>query len=73
MYVRPPTASRYFLRQTFGFGGESVELPSGQMQLGEHVDSRRLVITAGNFSVLDVLDKNNVIGDLGSHSSTKRS
>jgi high affinity Mn2+ porin len=63
--VRPTSyRSRYFLRQTFGFGGESVELPSGQQQLGEHVDSRRLVITAGNFSVLDVLDKNNVIGDL---------
>jgi AcrR family transcriptional regulator len=27
--------SRLFVRQTFGFGGESIELPSGQMQLGE--------------------------------------
>lgn len=63
--IRPTSyRSRYFLRQTFSFGGESVELPSGQQQLGKHVDSRRLVITAGNFSVLDVLDKNNVIGDL---------
>jgi high affinity Mn2+ porin len=63
--IRPTSyRSRYFLRQTFGCGGESVELASGQQQLGEHVDSRRLVITAGNFSVLDVLDKNNVIGDL---------
>jgi high affinity Mn2+ porin len=56
--------SRLFLRQTFGFGGQSIELPSGQLQLGEHVDSRRLVITLGNFSALDVFDKNNVIGDL---------
>ena len=56
--------SRLFLRQTFNFGGESIELPSGQMQLGEQVDSRRLVFTVGNFGVLDVFDKNNVIGDL---------
>jgi len=61
-----PTAyrSRYFVRQTYGFGGQSIELPSGQMQLGEHVDSRRLVITLGTFSALDIFDKNNVIGDL---------
>jgi high affinity Mn2+ porin len=56
--------SRLFVRQTFGFGGQSTELPSGQMQLGEHVDSRRLVFTLGNFSALDVFDKNNVVGDL---------
>jgi high affinity Mn2+ porin len=34
------------------------------MQLAATVDSRRLVITAGNFSVLDVFDRNNVVGDL---------
>jgi hypothetical protein len=56
--------SRLFVRQTFGLGGESTEIPSGQMQLGEHVDSRRLVFTLGNFSALDVFDKNNVVGDL---------
>jgi high affinity Mn2+ porin len=56
--------ARLFIRQTFGFGGHSIELPSGQMQLGENVDSRRLVFTLGNFSALDVFDKNNVIGDL---------
>jgi high affinity Mn2+ porin len=56
--------ARLFVRQTFGFGGKSIELPSGQMQLGENADSRRLVFTLGNFSALDVFDKNNVIGDL---------
>lgn len=56
--------SRYFIRQTFGVGGGSTELPSGQQQLGETVDKRRLVFTVGNFGVLDVFDKNNVIGDL---------
>jgi high affinity Mn2+ porin len=56
--------ARLFVRQTFGLGGKSIELPSGQMQLGENVDGRRLVFTLGNFSALDVFDKNNVIGDL---------
>ncbi|MGA2535398.1 MAG: carbohydrate porin [Terracidiphilus sp.] len=56
--------SRFFARQTFGFGGPSTELESGQMQLGEQVDSRRFVLTLGNFSALDIMDKNNVIGDL---------
>jgi high affinity Mn2+ porin len=56
--------SRFFVRQTFGLGGQRIELPSGQMQLGQHVDSRRLVFTVGNFSALDVFDKNNVVGDL---------
>jgi high affinity Mn2+ porin len=56
--------SRLFLRQTVEFGGEKIDLPSGQMQLGKKVDQRRLVVTAGNFSQLDVFDKNNVIGDL---------
>ncbi len=56
--------SRLFLRQTFGFGGERVDLPSAQMQLGHKVDGRRLVATVGNFSQLDVFDKNNVVGDL---------
>ena len=33
-------------------------------QIGEHVNSRRLVFILGNFSALDVFDKNNVVGDL---------
>ena len=34
------------------------------MQLGGTVDSRRLVLTAGNFSILDFFDKNSFSGDL---------
>jgi high affinity Mn2+ porin len=56
--------ARFFLRQTVGLGGKSSEVPSGQMQLGGNVDSRRLVFTLGNFSALDIVDINNVIGDL---------
>ncbi len=50
--------SRAFLKQTFGFGGERVVKESGQMQLGTTYDGRRLVLIAGNFSILDFFDKN---------------
>ena len=50
--------SRAFLKQTFGFGGSRVAQESGPLQLGRSYDSRRLVIAAGNFSILDFFDKN---------------
>jgi hypothetical protein len=50
--------SRAFIRQTFGLGGQRVGKESSPMQLGTVYDSRRLVVTLGNFSILDVLDKN---------------
>lgn len=56
--------SRIFLKQTFDFGGKRVEKPSGAMQLGRTVGSRRLVLSVGNFSVLDFLDKNSFSADL---------
>ncbi len=61
-----PTAykSRLFLTQTFNLGGDKVHLDSSAMQLGKTVDSRRLVIKAGNFSILDFFDKNAFAGDL---------
>jgi len=55
--------SRTYLRQTIDLGGERETLDSNPMQLGSVVDRRRVVITAGNFSVLDVFDKNSVTGD----------
>jgi high affinity Mn2+ porin len=55
--------SRVYLRQTFGFGGQPVEKTSDPLQLAATVDSRRLVLTAGNFTVLDVFDRNNVTWD----------
>ena len=33
------------------------------LKLGTVVDSRRLVLTAGNFTILDVFDRNSVSGD----------
>ncbi len=55
--------ARTFLRQTIGLGGGRVELESNPMQLGTTVDKRRLVFTMGNFTILDVFDKNNVSWD----------
>ena len=50
--------SRLFLKQTIGLGGERTSLESGPMQLATHVDNRRIVLTLGNFSILDFFDKN---------------
>jgi high affinity Mn2+ porin len=55
--------SRTYLRQTIGFGGDRVEKTSDPMQLATVVDSRRLVFTAGNFTILDVFDRNSVTWD----------
>lgn len=56
--------SRLFFKQTFGFGGDRIQLDSDPMQLGTTVDSRRLVVRVGNFSVIDFFDKNSYSGDL---------
>ncbi len=56
--------SRVFLRQTIGLGGERLQQDSNPMQLGRVVAARRIVLTVGNFSVLDVIDKNSFAGDL---------
>ena len=58
-----PYLSRIYLRQTFGLGGASDDRPSAASQLAGKVDRRRIVLTAGNFSILDMFDKNSVTGD----------
>jgi high affinity Mn2+ porin len=55
--------SRLFLRQTFGFGGEQEELPSGPTQLGGKVDVSRLTLQAGKFAVIDIFDGNSYAKD----------
>jgi high affinity Mn2+ porin len=55
--------SRTYLRQTIGFGGKPVEKTSDPMQLATVVDSRRLVLTAGNFTILDIFDRNSITWD----------
>ncbi len=56
--------SRLFLRQTLGLGGDAAPVASGPMQLAGKSDSRRLVLTAGNLSVIDIFDKNAYTGDV---------
>lgn len=55
--------ARLNLRQTFGFGGYPVVKESDPLQLGTVVDSRRLVVTVGSFTILDTFDRNSVSGD----------
>lgn len=55
--------SRLFLRQTIDLGGKKATRVSDPLQLGGTVDSHRIVITAGNYSAIDVFDKNNVTWD----------
>ena len=52
------------LQQTFNFGGRASSTESRPGVLGGTDDSRRLVLSAGNFSILDFFDKNTFAGDL---------
>ena len=50
--------ARYFIQQTFGFGGGQEYVEGGPNQLAGTVDTRRLRITYGGFSALDYFDNN---------------
>ncbi len=50
--------SRAYVQQTIGLGGDPVVMDSGPTQLGTTYSSRRFVVHAGNFSILDFFDKN---------------
>ena len=50
--------ARLFARQTWGFGGGVEKLEADANQLAGSVDRRRLVLTVGNLSVLDIFDDN---------------
>ena len=50
--------SRLFLRQTYGLGGGQDAVESGPNQLAGMVDRKRLVVTVGNLSVIDIFDNN---------------
>ncbi|WP_319244100.1 carbohydrate porin [uncultured Propionivibrio sp.] len=54
---------RLFLRQTWNLGGGSEAIESDLNWMAGNVDKNRFVLTAGNFSVLDVFDKNRYAGD----------
>ncbi len=55
--------SRAYVQQTLGLGGGRTKRPSDPMQLAGAVDDRRVVLTVGNFSVLDFLDRNSFASD----------
>ena len=55
--------SRLYLRQNVDLGGARVEKTSDPMQLGSTVDSRRVLVTVGEFTALDVFDHNGVTWD----------
>ena len=54
---------RLFLRQTWGLGGEQEDIASDLNQMAGRVDRDRVVLTAGNFSSLDVFDRNSYAKD----------
>jgi high affinity Mn2+ porin len=51
-------AARFFVRQTWGLGGGREAVESDANQLAGSVERRRLVLTAGKLSVLDLFDDN---------------
>jgi high affinity Mn2+ porin len=55
MYER---VQRFFIRQTFNYGGSTQELDSDINQLPGPVDSDNLTLTLGKFSATDVFDTN---------------
>ncbi len=56
--------SRAYISQTFELGGERTARESAPLQLGGSTSRRRLVLTVGNFSILDFFDKNAFASDL---------
>ncbi len=49
-------SARAFLRQTFNQGGDKVVLENEANQIMQTVSSNRVVVTAGQFSTLDIFD-----------------
>ena len=55
--------ARLFLRHSWPLGGERVAVASDSNQLAGTVDSRRLVLSAGNLAVIDIFDNNGLAHD----------
>jgi high affinity Mn2+ porin len=56
-------AQRYFLRQTFGLGGEQEDVEDGPNQLPGKRDVDRITLTVGRFAVGDIFDANTYAHD----------
>jgi high affinity Mn2+ porin len=57
------TLARAFIRQTINLGGESQEVADDALHLAGKQDERRVVITVGEMSVVDIFDNNTYAGD----------
>jgi high affinity Mn2+ porin len=51
-------AQRYYLKQTFGLGGEQEDVPDGPNQLAGKRDIDRVTVVVGRFAVGDFFDNN---------------
>ena len=49
---------RYFVRQTFGLGGEQEDVEDGQNSIAGRRDIDRVTVTAGKFGINDLFDEN---------------
>ncbi len=58
-----PYVQRLFVRQTWNNGGGSEKINADFNQMAGTVDKNRFVLTAGNFSTLDVFDDNSYAKD----------
>ncbi len=58
-----PYVQRLFIRQTWNHGGGTEKVESDFNQMAGSVDKNRFVLTAGNFSTLDVFDDNTYAKD----------
>lgn len=56
-------AQRYFLRQTFGLGGEQETVEDGPNQLAGKRDIDRITLTVGRFAIGDFFDANTYAHD----------
>ena len=51
-------SNRYFVRQTFGLGGETEDVPDGPNQVETRRDIERITVVAGKFAMGDFFDGN---------------
>lgn len=55
--------ARWFLRQTFNLGGDSIHVDDGPNQLASNYDTRRIVVTLGKITLTDIFEKNSYAND----------
>ncbi|KAB1072559.1 outer membrane beta-barrel protein [Methylobacterium soli] len=56
-------SNRYFVRQTFGLGGEIEDVPDGPNQVATRRDIERITVIAGKFALGDFFDGNKYAHD----------